>query len=413
MNVTMILLAVNKPNLVLLPLAGKPIIQHSLETVCAACQDCTPLIITALVTEGMRMAVGPDVNIQGMGHQSSIVEGLTLVEPALAGKSKLVLISQAELPLLKPETLSKLINTQKKNNGPLSMLVLQENSTDADQGVYCFDADWLWETLKRLSKTAGSAAELSDLANLAEADGEHINTLKADNDNETLLIWNLSNLAEAEALLRLQINQNWMMNGVTLVDPNTVYIGPDVHIGQGTVIHPNTHLRGITEVGEACSIGPNTIIDSSRIGSHCKILASVIDPGAILEDHVDMGPFAHLRKGAHLADGVHMGNFGEIKNSYLGPDVKMGHFSYIGDATIGENVNIGAGTITCNYDGEKKHATIIGANAFIGSDTMLVAPLEIGEGANTGAGAVVTKDVPSHSTVVGVPAHLIEKKKDK
>jgi bifunctional UDP-N-acetylglucosamine pyrophosphorylase/glucosamine-1-phosphate N-acetyltransferase len=132
----------------------------------------------------------------------------------------------------------------------------------------------------------------------------------------------------------------------------------------------------------------------------------------VVEDDVDIGPFAHLRKGAHLADGVHMGNFGEVKNAYLGPGTKMGHFSYLGDATLAGEVNIGAGTITCNYDGKNKHPTEIGQNAFIGSDTMLVAPVKIGQGARTGAGSVVTKDVPPNTLAVGIPARKIKTLKD-
>jgi len=182
----------------------------------------------------------------------------------------------------------------------------------------------------------------------------------------------------------------------------------DVQIGQDTVIYPNTHLRGKTIIGEDCQIGPNTIIESSRIGDLCTILAAVIEQ-SVVEDEVHMGPFAHLRPGAHLGQGVHMGNFGEVKSSYLAAGVKMGHFSYIGDATIGEETNIGAGTITCNFDGKRKHKTEIGANVFIGSDTMLVAPLKIGEGARTGAGSVVTRDVEPNTLVVGVPAHFLKK----
>jgi len=155
-------------------------------------------------------------------------------------------------------------------------------------------------------------------------------------------------------------------------------------------------------------LGPNTIVRDARIGNNCRILASVVDR-AIVDDRVDIGPYANLRKGAHLCEGVHMGNFGEIKNSTLGPGTKMGHFSYIGDATIGSHVNIGAGTITCNYDGEKKNVTEIGEGVFIGSDTMLVAPVKLGEGSHTGAGAVVTKDVPPYSLAVGVPARVIRK----
>ncbi len=161
-------------------------------------------------------------------------------------------------------------------------------------------------------------------------------------------------------------------------------------------------------------IGPNSIIRDSQIGNDCKVLSSVLE-GALLEDNVDVGPFARLRKGAHLCKGVHMGNFGEVKDSTLGEGTKMGHFSYVGNASIGSNVNIGAGTITCNFDGEHKHLTEIGDDVFIGSDTMLVAPLKIGKRSRTGAGAVVTKDVPDDTLVVGMPARAIrrlEKKKN-
>jgi bifunctional UDP-N-acetylglucosamine pyrophosphorylase/glucosamine-1-phosphate N-acetyltransferase len=208
--------------------------------------------------------------------------------------------------------------------------------------------------------------------------------------------------------MRRRINQQHMLNGVTMIDPASTYIEMGVSIGKDTVIMPNTYLHGKTEIGEDNVIGPNSIIHDSKIGSHCKVLASVME-SAVLEDHVDMGPFARLRKGAHLGSHVHMGNFGEVKDSHLSEGVKMGHFSYIGNAQIGANTNIGAGTITCNYDGEKKHATEIGEDVFIGSDTMLVAPLKIGARAHTGAGAVVTKNVAEDTLVVGVPARAIKK----
>jgi bifunctional UDP-N-acetylglucosamine pyrophosphorylase/glucosamine-1-phosphate N-acetyltransferase len=182
----------------------------------------------------------------------------------------------------------------------------------------------------------------------------------------------------------------------------------DVKVGKDTTILPNTYLHGQTVIGEGNVIGPNTIIRDSKIGNGCKVLASVLE-GAVLEDDVDMGPFARLRKGAHLKSHVHMGNFGEVKDSTLHEGVKMGHFSYIGNATIGARTNIGAGTITANYDGEKKHPTEIGEDAFIGSDTMLIAPLKLGDGARTGAGAVVTKNVPEDTLVVGMPARAIRK----
>ena len=179
-------------------------------------------------------------------------------------------------------------------------------------------------------------------------------------------------------------------------------------IGQDTVVWPNTYLFGKTSIGLNCRIGPNSHLRDTLVGNGSQVLMSVTE-GAVLEENVDIGPFARLRKGAYLSKGVHMGNFGEVKDSTLGPGVKVGHFSYIGNATIGAETNIGAGTITCNYDGEKKHPTFIGEDVFIGSDTMLVAPVTLGDGARTGAGSIVTKDVPADTLVVGVPARAIKK----
>ena len=199
-----------------------------------------------------------------------------------------------------------------------------------------------------------------------------------------------------------------MGRGVRILDPATTYIDAGVRVGPDTLLLPGTHLQGHTVIGSGCQVGPNSILRDTQVGDGCRIEASVLE-GAILEGDDEVGPFAHLRSGARLGLGVHVGNFGEIKNSTLGPGVKVGHFSYLGDATIGQGVNIGAGTITCNFDGEHKHPTTIGAGAFIGSDTMLVAPVTIGSGARTGAGAVVTRDVPAHTLAAGVPARVIRK----
>jgi bifunctional UDP-N-acetylglucosamine pyrophosphorylase/glucosamine-1-phosphate N-acetyltransferase len=199
-----------------------------------------------------------------------------------------------------------------------------------------------------------------------------------------------------------------LTEGVTLIDPATTYIESSVTIGRDTVIWPNTHLQGQTTIGAECVIGPNSLIRDTVLGNACEIESSVLE-GAWLADEVDVGPFAHLRQGARLERGVHMGNFGEIKNATLGPGTKMGHFSYIGDATLGAEVNIGAGTITCNYDGVNKHHTTIGDGVFVGSDSMLVAPVTLGPNARTGAGAVVTKNVPADSLAVGMPARVIRK----
>lgn len=202
---------------------------------------------------------------------------------------------------------------------------------------------------------------------------------------------------------RLQQCARLMEAGVEIIDPATTYIGEGVEIGPESIIFPNTTITGDTLVGRNCHIGPNTVIVDSRIGDDCEIFASVIE-GAALEAGVDVGPFSHLRPDSYLESGVHIGNFVEVKASRLGAGTKAGHFSYIGDADIGADVNIGAGTVTCNYDGKKKNETIIEDGAFIGSDTMLVAPVRIGRKARTGAGSVVTRDVSAGATVVGAPA---------
>ena len=196
-----------------------------------------------------------------------------------------------------------------------------------------------------------------------------------------------------------------MLAGVTIVDPATTYIEDKVAIGQDSTILPGCTLQGDTVIGRNCVIGPYTLVSNTELGDRCRAIYSVLED-ARMEYAAEIGPFGHLRKGAHLGEHVHMGNFGEVKDSYLGPGTKMGHFSYIGNAHVAGNVNIGAGTITCNYDGTRKHKTTIGQDSFLGSDTLLVAPVNLGEGASTGAGAVVTRDVPAHTLVYGVPARV-------
>ena len=194
--------------------------------------------------------------------------------------------------------------------------------------------------------------------------------------------------------------------GVLITDPATTYVEAGVEIGAGTEIKPNTTISGRSVIGARCTLGPNTVVTDSRIGDECSVVASMLEE-AVLESGVEVGPFSHLRPGSHLETGVHVGNFVEVKASRLGRGTKVGHFSYVGDAEVGEEVNIGAGTVTCNYDGEKKNVTVIGDRAFVGSDTMLVAPVRLGEDAKTGAGAVVTEDVPDGATVAGVPARSL------
>lgn len=361
---------------------------------------------------------------------------------ALSGVD-LILVTSADMPLLRPETLRNLVEAQRRGRGLLTLLAAQPDLPrgfgrivrdgsgrvmaiveeavatpeqlhlhEVNAGAYCFRGDWLWGALRRLPLSPKGEYYLTDVVAMAVAEAGEVGVVCLQDPDEVIGVNTRERLAEAEAALRLRIHRQWMLAGVTLQDPASTYIGPGVILGADTVVLANTHLEGRTSVGTACTLGPNTLIRDSIIGDGCTVEASVLE-GARLDEQVEVGPFAHLRPGAHLMRGVHMGNFGEVKQSVLGPGSKMGHFSYVGNAEIGPDVNIGAGAITCNYDGEKKHPTTIGEGAFIGSDTMLVAPVKVGKGARTGAGAVVTKDVPDDSVAVGVPARVIRKLKGK
>lgn len=423
---------------VLHPILGYPMIWYALRAAQQA-SDGKPVVVVGHEADQVRNALGDAAEFVLQEPQLGTGHAVWQTEPLLRGSADLVLVTYGDMPALTAETLQKMVQLQRMHSGPITLLsvevddprgfgrlvrtedgrvqeIVEEAQATPEQlmirelnaGVYCIDAQWLWDALPRIPLSRKGEYYLTDLAGLAVSAGLSVQAVKVENPTEVIGINNRLHLAEATAILRERINQAWMMKGVTLVDPASTYIEPEVVIGQDTVIWPNTYLCGQTQVGEDCELGPNAFIENTQIGNACRVFASVLE-GAILEDEVEIGPFGHLRKGAHLARGVHMGNFGEVKNSYLGPGTKMGHFSYVGDATIGPEVNIGAGTITCNYDGKNKYPTEIGPRAFIGSDTMLVAPVKLGEGARTGAGAVVTRDVQPYTLVVGVPARPIRK----
>lgn len=415
---------------------GQPMVLWSLASARALGADPVALVV-GHGADLVRATVGDGVYYVLQAQQLGTGHAVLQAREALEGQAGTVLVLYGDMPALRVETLECLIALHRQRHPAITMLtvdspdsmgfgrvvrdasgrvraIVEEAAATADVmaitelncGVYCFDAAWLWAALPRIRATPPKQEYyLTDTAALAVGDGRAIETVTIRDVTEVQGINTRVHLARCEGILRARVAERLMLSGVTLVDPATTYVDASVTVGQDTILEPHTHLHGRTTVGEGCRLGPNALVRDSTIGNDCTVLASVLE-GAVVEDGVSIGPFGHLRGGAHLGAGVHMGNFGEVKNAYLAPGTKMGHFSYVGDAELGPGVNIGAGTVTCNFDGRRKHRTSIGAEAFIGSGTMIVAPRRIGARARIGAGSVVTHDIPDGAVAYGVPARV-------
>lgn len=349
-----------------------------------------------------------------------------------------VMILCGDTPLLREETLKELYKFHKdtdsvttiltsiydnpfgygrivKENG-LVKAIVEEKEADAEikkikevnAGVYCFKGRELFEALSKITNNNEKGEYyLTDVIGIQVGEGKQVQSYVLSDNIEILGVNSKVELAQASKVLRDRKNIELMEKGAILIDPATVYIEEDVEIGRDTIIYPGAVLQGKTVIGENCQIlGASRIVDSI-LRNNIKVESSVIED-SILENGVTIGPFAHLRPKSHLKEKVHIGNFVEVKKSVLEKGVKAGHLTYLGDAQIGEDTNIGAGTITCNYDGKNKFKTIVGKNSFIGSDSMLVAPVIIGENALVGAGSVITKDVPDNSLAVSRSKQIIK-----
>jgi len=280
--------------------------------------------------------------------------------------------------------------------------------TEINSGVMVLDAAWARVELARLpiDETTGEYL-LTDLVDVAVRQAETGSDWPVDayvaDESIALAVNDRVQLADVDAYARRLIRERHMRAGVTIIGPETVFIDEDVEIGPDTVIHPHTILRGATVIGRKCDIGPSAHIVNSTLGDNVSVSQSTIRDSSIGDDS-DVGPYAHLRSGCRVGRGAHIGSYAEMKNAVIGDGAKCGHVSYLGDVSVGASANIGAGTITANFDGAGKHPTVIGDGAFVGSDSVLVAPVTLGHRSRTGAGAVVTRDVPDDTLVVGVPA---------
>jgi bifunctional UDP-N-acetylglucosamine pyrophosphorylase/glucosamine-1-phosphate N-acetyltransferase len=425
---------------VLHELGGLPLITY----VCRAAQSLIPKRIyvvvghqAADVEKAVNAEAGALAEFVTQTEQRGTGDAVMAAKAQLANSDSLVLVLPGDVPLIRAETLKALINNHTSSRSACSVLsvrlenptgygriirdqnesfvhiVEQKDATPEEQkvkeinsGIYCFDSRKLFAALGRV-KPANKQGEfyLTDVPEILLGDGEQVNVYLHDDAREVSGINTRAELAEFENLLRRNTIRKLMVEaGVTFLDPSRAYISAEAQLGRDCVIHPDVFIEGNSVLGEACEIRSGTRITNSRLGNNVVVKDHCVIVDSEIESNCSVGPFAHLRMNTRLEEGSVVGNFVEVKKSRLGRGSKSMHLTYLGDATIGEKTNIGAGTVTCNYDGKDKHQTIIEDNVRIGSDTMLVAPVKVGKGSVTAAGSVVIEDVPPDTLVAGVPA---------
>ena len=425
---------------VLHPLCGEPMISHVVATARKAGFGSIVVVVPpegGAITEVLGDSVAHAVQLSPLGGADAVLSA----RPSLPATGTVAVLC-GDVPLVRPESLSRMRTAHAGAGAKVTLLTARVSSpsglgrvvrgpgggvaavveeADADErtlaldeinaGVYLFDSEWLWEGLSDLSPSGSGELYLTDLVAAAVEAGGPVLDVRPSSELEVIGVNDRIQLARAEAALRSRIRERWMLAGVTIPDPGTVYIDAAASVGEDTVILPNTHILGPTKVGHGCQIGPNSVVTDSVLADRCRIVSSFVS-GSRLSEEVAVGPFSNVREGTVLESGARVGNFTETKQSRLGAGTRALHLSYIGDADVGSDVNVGAGTITCNFDGKQKGRTKIGDGAFIGSDTMLVAPVEVGAGASIGAGSVVTRDIPAGDLVVGAPARSLRRDRD-
>ncbi|MDR7418811.1 MAG: bifunctional UDP-N-acetylglucosamine diphosphorylase/glucosamine-1-phosphate N-acetyltransferase GlmU [Armatimonadota bacterium] len=422
---------------VLHTICGRPMIAYVIETL-AAVGVTSPIIVIGHGGDHVRAALGDGPRYAVQAEQLGTGHAVMQAVPFLEGHSGTVLIVYGDVPFLRAETIETLLGHHRHQGAAATILtdlrddpsgygrvirdsrgnvrrIVEETDASAEErqvreinaGMYAFEAGALREALRRL-QPANAQGEyyLTDVIHHLLADGHTVAAVVAGSRQEAAGINSRTELAEAEAMMRAGLLEALMRGGVTVIDPAHTYVHAGVRVGRDTIIKPGTFLEGRTTVGEACVLGPNARLRDAQVGDRVTIVDSTVEASTV-DEGATIGPYSRLRPGARIGRYVEIGNYAEIKNTTIGDRTKVHHMSYLGDASIGADVNIGAGTITCNFDGRAKHRTVIEDRAFIGSDTMLIAPVVIGEGAVTGAGSVVKRDVPPGGVAVGIPARVI------
>jgi len=400
-----------------------------------------PLVVYSPATAALRDAFAGEADFALQEEPRGTGDALKAALAALPADAGEVLVLSGDVPLVSAELLTDLLDQRRLDHAALALtsvaafeprqlgrvvrteaglverIVEVKDATEEEldigeinAGLYAFDADWLRSRIGNLTPSPSTGElYLTELVTIARADGRLVAALDVEDDGRLLGINDRSELAQAEWDLRTEINERHMRDGVTMRDPSTVYLDATVELAEDVTLEPNVILKGRTRVGERSVIGSGSQLIDTTVGADCSVWASIVESSTI-EDGAKVGPFSHVRGGAVIGEGVMVGNFAEVKNSRLGKGVKQHHVSYMGDADVGAGTNVGAGTITANWDGVTKHRTTIGERVFLGVDTMLRAPVTLGDDSKTGAGAVVTRDVPPGKLAVGVPARIREPK---
>jgi bifunctional UDP-N-acetylglucosamine pyrophosphorylase/glucosamine-1-phosphate N-acetyltransferase len=429
---------------VLHQLGGRPLIAHVCRTATALDPNHIYVIVghqAEQVKEAVRNELGAEsANFVTQTEQRGTGDAVMSARESLANANSTLLVLSGDVPLVHAETLAALIHQHRTHRGRgaactlltvklddprgygriirdsegrFERIVEQKDASPEEKqigeinaGIYCFETQALFQALEKVRpENAQGEYYLTDVPGILRSEGHDVSIFLHTDAREVSGINTRIELAEFESILRRRTLRRLMLDsGVTFIDPAHTYVSPEAQIGRDTVIYPDVHIEGDTTIGEDCTIHAGARLTRARIGNSVTIKDHSVIVDSEISDNCAVGPFAHLRMNARMEEGSVVGNFVEMKKSRLGRKSKSMHLTYLGDATIGERTNIGAGTITCNYDGKNKHPTVIEDNVKIGSDTMLVAPVRVGSGAVTGAGAVVTKDVAPDTLVAGVPA---------
>ncbi|MQG81064.1 MAG: UDP-N-acetylglucosamine diphosphorylase/glucosamine-1-phosphate N-acetyltransferase [SAR202 cluster bacterium] len=427
---------------VLHTVCGKEMILYSIERLSDAGITSLIVVVSESNYEPIKNVVGDGVEYVIQSDAKGTGGAVQTVLSVMESGVEHVLVHGADMPLVSEQSLRSLILSHTNDDHQITLLTSEIiNSTDLgrilrnDQGdilsireaseivdandissevnlgTYCFTRGILEDSLGRLNVKENGELYLTELIEIGCAQNVRIGSVYASNTNESLGVNNRVQLSQVESVQRKILLERLMIRGVTIRDPETVYVDADVNVGKDSTILPNTMILGDTKIGTGCVVGPGSTIKDSVIGNDCRVNNSCIER-SVVNENVEIGPYSHIREGCTIGSNAHIGNFVEMKETVFGEFSAAGHFSYLGDADISGSVNIGAGTVTCNFDGENKLKTVIGKGAFIGCDTMLIAPVEIGAQAATGAGSVVTRDIPTARLAFGVPARIVAEDKN-